>query len=184
MGYLGAVITCVITASIAPTVNTISCAQDGYPAAWTRTASGSCISPVDLATQIPSSGATVPTLGSYCLVGAAPGSYQYVAGTLSCVVTATSPLVTSPLETSPLVTAPIVIAPTLGSYCLVGAAPGSYQSVGGTLTCVATLVVTTTTNAPSTTVTTVAAGPAGGCLAVAPFLWPNGTCHATAYGGG
>jgi len=207
IGYVGSVISCVVTASITTTVNTRSCAQDGYPPTWTRASNGSCISPIDIATPMtvgagclvggmpgtygysganivcfpntaasttavtaPSTALT-PTLGSYCLSGAVPGSYQYVGTTIMCVATATTPVATAPSTAitpggacsasgfagtyqysggatlicvaTTLVTTPVAGTPALGSYCLSGAVPGSYQYVGATIMCVATSIATT-----------------------------------------
>jgi hypothetical protein len=141
MGYVGAVISCVVTAAITTTVNTRSCAQDGYPPTWTRSANGSCISPVDIATPM--------IIGGGCLVGGMPGTYGYSGANIVCFpnTAASTTAVTAPST---------ALTPTLGSYCLSGAMPGSYQYVGATIMCVAT------STAPVATAPTVITSPPSG----------------------
>jgi hypothetical protein len=165
MGYVGAVISCLVTATITTPVNTRSCAQDGYPPTWTRSANGSCVSPVDIATPM--------TIGGGCLVGGMPGTYGYSGANIVCFPNTGA--------STPVATAPSTgITPTLGSYCLSGALPGSYQYVGATIMCVATSTAPVAT-APSTGITPTLGSscPVGGSTGYYQYVGAVITCIAT-----
>ena len=118
MGYVGAVISCVVTATITTTVNTRSCAQDGYPPTWTRASNGSCISPIDISTPM--------TIGGGCLVGGMPGTYGYSGANIICFPNTAG--------STTAVTAPSTgFTPTLGSACPLGGSTGYYQYVGASI---------------------------------------------------
>jgi hypothetical protein len=83
-----------------------SCAEDGFPATWTRTATGVCVAPIVATAPV----ATAPTnIGSIfpgmaCTVGGYSGTYQYSGGsTLICVTSTTATV------------APVATAPTAGT---------------------------------------------------------------------
>ena len=103
----------VATAPSTATTTTRSCAEDGFPATWTRTATGSCIAPIvvtePVATTAPSTAATTaPSTGSgsispgmACSAGGYPGTYQYSGGaTLICVATTTATTATTTATTA------------------------------------------------------------------------------------
>jgi hypothetical protein len=165
-GYIGAVISCVITATITTTVNTRSCAQDGYPPTWTRASNGSCISPIDISTPM--------TIGGGCLVGGMPGTYGYSGANIVCFPNTAG--LTTPVATAPST----ALTPTIGSYCLSGALPGSYQYVGASITCVAT-ATTPVATAPSTgfTPTLGSACPLGGSTGYYQYVGASIVCIAT-----
>ena len=114
--YAGGTATLVCTpfaTSTAPTmpstaISTRSCAEDGFPATWTRTATGSCVAPVvytapvatapsTAATTAPSTGSGSISPGMACSTGGYPGTYQYSGGaTLICVATTIAPVATAP----------------------------------------------------------------------------------------
>ena len=160
------------TAVTAPNtaISTRSCAEDGFPATWTRTASGACIAPVVVTPPV----ATGVTVGGSCTQGGLSGYYGYSGGTatITCIPYATSITAapTSPVATTPtfgttattLYVPPGYVSPTgsgsiiLGAACSAGGYPGTYQYAGGTsLICIATSIATT-----PTTVAPVATAPA------------------------
>ena len=118
------------TAVTAPStaISTRSCAEDGFPATWSRTATGSCVAPVVYTTPVATAPATAVTTapttggsispGMACSAGGYPGTYQYSGGaTLICVATtiATAPVATAPataVTTAPVATAPVATTPT------------------------------------------------------------------------
>ena len=153
IGYVGAVISCVVTATITTPVNTRSCAQDGYPPTWTRSANGSCISPVDIATPM--------IIGGGCLVGGMPGTYGYSGANIICFPNtgASTPVATAPSSG---------ITPTLGSACPLGGSTGYYQYVGASIVCIAT----TTSTAWSTAITSPPSG-----------ISPGMACSASGFAG-
>ena len=136
MGYVGAVISCVVTATITTTVNTRSCAQDGYPPTWTRASNGSCISPIDISTPM--------TIGGGCLVGGMPGTYGYSGANIICFPNTAG--------STTAVTAPSTgFTPTLGSACPLGGSTGYYQYVGASIVCIATTTSTAWSTGPVAT---------------------------------
>ncbi len=169
MGYLGAVIVCVVTATIATTVGAGSCAYEGYPSNWIRSSNGSCVSPVDIGTPMPST-SVLPTAMLYpgmpCSTDGYAGTYQYSAGiSLICVATT----VASMPSTSVLPTAMLYS----GMPCSIGGFTGTYQYSGGiSLICVATTVA----SMPSTSVLPTT-GSTAGCPVAMPNRWSDGSCH-------
>ena len=123
--YAGGTATLVCTpfaTSTAPTmpstaISTRSCAEDGFPATWTRTATGSCVAPVvytaPVATAPSTTATTAPTTGGSispgmaCSTGGYPGSYQYSGASLICVAFTVAPVATAP----PATTGPVATAP-------------------------------------------------------------------------
>ena len=123
--YAGGTATLVCTpfaTSTAPTmpstaISTRSCAEDGFPATWTRTATGSCVAPVvytaPVATAPSTAATTAPTTGGSispgmaCSTGGYPGSYQYSGASLICVAFTVAPVATAP----PATTGPVATAP-------------------------------------------------------------------------
>jgi len=141
------------TAITAPStaISTRSCAEDGFPATWSRTATGSCVAPVVVTTPV-ASGITV---GAACSLNGVTGYYGYLSGsaTITCVPFTT----TAPVATAPVVTAPASggsISP--GMACSAGGYPGTYQYSGASLICVATTTAPVATAPVATTPTTVA----------------------------
>ena len=116
-----------LATSTAPTmpstaVSTRSCAEDGFPATWTRTATGSCVAPIvytapvatapsTAATTAPSTGSGSISPGMACSAGGYSGTYQYSGGaTLICVATTIAPVATAPSTAA--TTAPSTAATT------------------------------------------------------------------------
>ena len=86
-------------------VSTRSCAEDGFPAAWTRTATGTCIAPIMFTAPVataPATGAgainTSIQFGAACSISGMAGTYQYAGGTATLVCT---PFATSTAPTMP-----------------------------------------------------------------------------------
>ena len=116
-----------LATSTAPTmpstaISTRSCAEDGFPATWTRTATGSCVAPIvytapvatapsTAATTAPSTGSGSISPGMACSAGGYSGTYQYSGGaTLICVATTIAPVATAPSTAA--TTAPSTAATT------------------------------------------------------------------------
>ena len=132
-------------------VSTRSCAEDGFPATWTRVATGSCVAPVVATTPV----ATGITVGGSCSEGGIAGYYGYAGGSanIACIpyVTATT---AAPTAATTAPTTGGSISP--GMACTTGGYPGTYQYSGGaSLICVATTIAPVAT-APTTTVATTA----------------------------
>lgn len=129
--YAGGTATLVCTpfaTSTAPTmpstaISTRSCAEDGFPATWTRTATGSCVAPIVYTAPVataPSTAATIaPTSGGSispgmaCSTGGYPGSYQYSGASLICVASTIAPVATAPITAGTTFITPATIAPSL-----------------------------------------------------------------------
>jgi hypothetical protein len=142
------------TAVTAPNtaISTRSCAEDGFPATWTRTATGSCVAPVVVTTPV-ASGITV---GAACSLNGVTGYYGYPSGsaTIACI-----PFTTVSVAPAPAATAPATVSPVIGSACTVNGAAGFFQYVGTGIICVP---LTTPATAP------VATAPAATTPATAP----------------
>jgi hypothetical protein len=99
------------TAVTAPSTaaSTRSCAEDGFPATWTRVATGNCVAPVVFTAPVataPASGGSISP-GMSCSVGGYPGTYQYSGGaSLMCVASTIAPVATAPVATTPSTVAP------------------------------------------------------------------------------
>jgi hypothetical protein len=99
------------TAVTAPNTaaSTRSCAEDGFPATWTRVATGNCVAPVVFTAPVataPASGGSISP-GMACSVGGYPGTYQYSGGaSLMCVTSTIAPVATAPVATTPSTVAP------------------------------------------------------------------------------
>jgi hypothetical protein len=123
-----------LATSTAPTmpstaISTRSCAEDGFPATWTRTATGSCVAPIvytapvatapsTAATTAPSTGSGSISPGMACSAGGYSGTYQYSGGaTLICVATTIAPVATAPstaaTTATTVATTPATVAPSL-----------------------------------------------------------------------
>lgn len=150
--------TSTVTTAPSTATTTRSCAEDGFPATWTRTATGSCIAPIVVTAPI----TTGVTIGAACSEGGVPGYYGYVSGsaTIACIPYATATTATTAPSTA-ATTAPTTgdsISP--GMACSSGGYPGTYQYSGGaTLICVANTTDTTATTAPSTATTSGTVAP-------------------------
>jgi hypothetical protein len=123
------------TAVTAPStaISTRSCAEDGFPATWTRTATGTCVAPIVSApvATAPASGGSISP-GMACSTGGYPGTYQYSGGaTLICVATTIAPVATAPVATTPSTVAPATTSGTVAPS-LVGT--WAYNSGDGTAT--------------------------------------------------
>ena len=127
-----------------------TCAEDGFPATWTRTASGACVAPIVTTTPV-ASGITV---GGSCSEGGIAGYYGYAGGSanIACIpyVTATTAAPTA------VTTAPSSggsISP--GMACSISGMAGTYQYAGGaSLICVASTTAPVATAPSSTTAPT------------------------------
>jgi hypothetical protein len=129
-------------------VSTRSCAADGFPATWTRVATGSCVAPVVYTAPV----ATGITVGSSCSQGGIPGYYGYAGGSanIACIPYATA-TTAAPTAATTAPTTSGSISP--GMACSTGGYPGSYQYSGASLICVAFTFAPVAT-APSTAATT------------------------------
>ena len=139
----------VVTAPSTATT-TRTCSEDGFPATWTRTATGSCIAPV-VYTAPATTGITV---GGACSEGGVPGYYGYASGSanIACIPYATA-TTAAPTAATTAPTTGGSISP--GMACSAGGYPGTYQYSGGaTLICVATTTATTATTTATTATTT------------------------------
>ena len=168
------------TVATAPSTATTTrtCAEDGFPATWTRTATGSCIAPVVYTAPV-TSGITV---GGACTEGGVPGYYGYASGSanIACIPYATA-TTAAPTAATTAPTTGGSISP--GMACSAGGFPGTYQYSGGaTLICVATTIAPVATS-PSTTIATTATTTATTAGTVAPSLvgtWAYNTGDGTA----
>ena len=125
-------------------VSTRSCAEDGFPATWTRVATGSCVAPVVATTPI----ATGITVGGSCSEGGIPGYYGYAGGSanIACIPYATA-TTAAPTAATTAPTTGGSISP--GMACSTGGYPGSYQYSGASLICVAFTVAPVATAPPA-----------------------------------
>ena len=144
--------TTVITAP-STAISTRSCAEDGFPATWTRTAAGSCIAPV-IDTTPTTSGVTI---GAACSINGIAGYYGYTSGTatISCIAYATT--VTAPTTATTSATT-ATTTPVIGAACSVSGVTGTWGYVSGsaTITCISNTTATTASTTPATTATTTA----------------------------
>ena len=104
-----------------------SCAEDGFPATWSRTATGSCVAPVasaPVATAPTTGGSISPGMG--CTISGMAGTYQYAGGTATLVCTPYG-TTTAPVATAPVATAPSTVAPATGP----ATAPAAGTGAGG-----------------------------------------------------
>ena len=151
------------TAVTAPSnaISMRSCAEDGFPATWSRTATGSCVAPIVVTAPV----ATGITVGASCSEGGIAGYYGYAGGSanIACIPYATA---TTAAPTA-VTTAPSSggsISP--GMACSTGGYPGTYQYSGGaTLICVATTIAPVATAPVATTPSTVAPATTSGTVA-------------------
>ncbi len=150
------------TAITAPNTATTSrtCADDGFPVNWTRTASGTCIAPVVATAPV----ATGITVGSACTTSnGQAGYYGYSGGAnVECIpytVATVSPVVTSPSTQATTATT----TPTIGSPCTVSGSAGYYGYSGANIVCIPSTATTTasTTATVATTPATIAASLVG-----------------------
>ena len=140
------------TAVTAPStiITTRSCADDGFPATWTRTASGSCIAPLVISAPV----ATGITVGGSCSEGGIAGYYGYAGGSanIACIpyVTATTaaPTATTPSAGTTATTTPPASI-TVGGACSEGGIAGYYGYAGGSANIACIPYVTATTAAPT-----------------------------------
>jgi len=148
------------TAVTAPStaISTRSCAEDGFPATWTRTATGTCIAPV-VATAPVASGITV---GASCGEGGIAGYYGYPSGsaTVACIpyATASTAAPTNTVATTPTAATTATTTPTIGSPCTVSGSTGYYGYSGASIICIPYTAATTATTIATTA--TVATTPA------------------------
>ena len=148
------------TAVTAPStaISTRSCAEDGFPATWTRTATGTCIAPV-VATAPVASGITV---GASCSEGGIAGYYGYPSGsaTVACIpyATASTAAPTNTVATTPTAATTATTTPTIGSPCTVSGSTGYYGYSGASIICIPYTAATTATTIATTA--TVATTPA------------------------
>ncbi len=136
-------------------ITTRSCADDGFPATWTRTAAGSCIAPV-VATAPATTGVTV---GAACTTSAgSAGYYGYVSGSanIDCIAYTTATIAPTTASTTAATTA--TTTPTLGSACTQGGVTGTWGYVAGSasLYCVASPTYPTATTTAATLAPTTA----------------------------
>jgi hypothetical protein len=136
-------------------ITTRSCADDGFPATWTRTAAGSCIAPV-VATAPATTGVTV---GAACTTSAgSAGYYGYVSGSanIDCIAYTTATIAPTTASTTAATTA--TTTPTLGSACTQGGVTGTWGYVAGSasLYCVASPTYPTATTTAATLAPTMA----------------------------
>ena len=148
------------TAVTAPNtaISTRSCAEDGFPATWTRTATGSCVAPSVTTTPV-ASGITV---GAACSEGGQAGYYGYLNGsaTIGCIPYTTATAAPATASTTANTTA--TTTPIIGGACTVSGAAGYYGYSGANIVCFPYTTGTTasTTATTATTATTVATTPA------------------------
>ena len=144
------------TAVTAPNtaISTRSCAEDGFPATWTRTATGTCIAPIVVAEPV-ASGITV---GGSCSQNGIPGYYGYVSGsaTITCIPYSTPAATTATTVATGATTA--TTAPTIGMPCSVSGQAGYYGYSGVNIVCIPSTAATTATTIATTA--TVATTPA------------------------
>ena len=144
-----------VTAAPTTAISTRPCADDGFPATWTRTASGSCIAPV-VATAPATTGVTV---GAACTTAAgSAGYYGYVSGsaTIDCIAYTTATIAPTTASTTAATTA--TTTPTLGSACTQGGVTGTWGYVAGSasLYCIASPTYPTASTTATTIATTTA----------------------------
>lgn len=146
------------TAVTAPNtaVSTRSCAEDGFPATWTRTATGSCVAPIVTTTPV-ASGVTV---GAACSEGGQAGYYGYPSGsaTIACIPYTTATAAPATASTTANITA--TTAPVIGGACTVSGAAGYYGYSGANIVCFPYTTGTTATTV-ATTPATIAASLVG-----------------------
>ena len=140
------------TAVTAPStiITTRSCADDGFPATWTRTASGSCIAPIVISAPV----ATGITVGGSCSEGGIAGYYGYAGGSanIACIpyvmATTAAPTATTPSAGTTATTTPPASI-TVGGACSEGGIAGYYGYAGGSANIACIPYVTATTAAPT-----------------------------------
>jgi hypothetical protein len=156
------------TAVTAPStaISTRSCVEDGFPATWTRTTSGSCVAPIVTTTPV-ASGITV---GAACSEGGQAGYYGYINGsaTIGCIPYTTATAAPATASTTANITA--TTAPVIGGACTVSGAAGYYGYSGANIVCIPYTTGTTASATTATTATTTATTVATTSGTVAPSL--------------
>lgn len=164
------------TAVTAPNtaISTRSCAEDGFPATWTRTATGTCIAPIVVAEPV-ASGITV---GSSCSQNGIPGYYGYVSGsaTITCIPYSTPAATTATTVATGATTA--TTAPTIGMPCSVSGQAGYFGYSGVNIVCIPyTAATTATTIATTATVATTPATIAASLVGTWAYNSGDGTAN-------
>ena len=145
------------TAVTAPStaISTRSCAEDGFPATWSRTATGSCVAPIVVTAPVATAPTNVGSIfpGMACTISGMAGTYQYAGGTATLVCT--------PYGTTTAVTAPSTAISTRS--CAEDGFPATWTRTA-TGSCVAPVVYTApvATAPPATTGPVATAPPAAG----------------------
>jgi|GEM_PF-539068 len=166
------------TAVTAPNtaISTRSCAEDGFPATWTRTATGSCIAPIVVAEPV----ATGITVGGSCSQNGIPGYYGYVSGTanITCIPYSTPAATTATTIATGTTTA--TTTPQIGMPCSLSGQPGYFGYVSGSanITCIPyTAATTATTIATTATVATTPATIAASLVGTWAYNSGDGTAN-------
>jgi len=130
------------TAITAPStaISTRSCAADGFPATWTRTATGTCVAPIVATAPVATAPTNVGSIfpGMACTISGMAGAYQYAGGTATLVCT--------PYGTTTAITAPSTAISTRS--CAEDGLPATWTRTA-TGVCVAPIVSTPVATAPT-----------------------------------